>query len=894
MDEDGDGDLSDGCIDEEEPTLADVTEEVEHNDPGPAMHAEQPEEVPEGCNGSETTTSSSSEAEKPCGQTDLVVEPPILAAAETVVADEPSVEPDQQAQAPPPQPGSVPWTEMSTFGEEGLQAAVGRRPPQLPEFEEQQACRLRNSIFMNPRAFDDWLLLIKLVEESGPVDRLQVLYSSFLSEFPLCWGFWKRLAELEGRGPQGPRAALATYERAALCCGQCVDLWLNFCDAAHRAGEAVASVADQRQLYERALGNVGLDWRSGPLWERYLDFEEQLGNWGLYGNLLRRALGIATEAVPRLRLRLRTLLAGDLCPSIEALCSGNPQELRAFKNLTTDLANFEPPPEIARAAEAAAASLEIERAPKVALMKGLDPKLASQATAAKLACRELEEKEEGELSDGEIEDDELPPAPPAPQPGRVLFSLQRRPPAPPPPPGFRGEEAPGSAKTPKLPAPPPPKPAEGAAPVHFRGKSLEEFKAEAQRHWFQDRCEAISQPALQEAEVLNRFESRLQRHYFHNQALSEVQLETWRHYLAFEESRASPENQERLHGLYRRCLVVANNYLEFWLRYAAVLETGGVSPADASSRSEKACSLLRSGCLSGRLRSRPDALLAWAELEEHCGRADRARAILDACMAGCGLGSAEVALRRLDVERRSVLAEVSSAVTAMAMNPAAPAESNPEALVQVGLGRCENLLRYLVSQMPRGSPAQAFLARRLARFSEDELGRPEQALGALLSAWHGGCREASFLAELAALLLRAPPGPGVLGGTLCSEEHQAPGPCVTISGTEVEEYAQASALSWGLPRPLALCMAVFEEALEQGSTKKGVWAAYLEVLSSQGAPLELLRAVRRRNLQCCLGRLPAGISMASAVAAAEGPASCKRPAEAFLDGNALKLCRAGA
>ncbi|CAJ1341346.1 unnamed protein product, partial [Effrenium voratum] len=125
-------------------------------------------------------------------------------------------------------------------------------------------------------------------------------------------------------------------------------------------------------------------------------------------------------------------------------------------------------------------------------------------------------------------------------------------------------------------------------------------------------------------------------------------LDAWRHYLDFEESR-QPRQWRRLYSLFERCLVVTNNYLEFWLRYASLLEEAEVMTGN---QPELACSLLQGACLSGRLARRADALAAWAELEEQCGRAARARLLLDAGLSSCGRGSTELALRRAALESR--------------------------------------------------------------------------------------------------------------------------------------------------------------------------------------------------------------------------------------------------
>ncbi|CAL1148560.1 unnamed protein product, partial [Cladocopium goreaui] len=163
------------------------------------------------------------------------------------------------------------------------------------------------------------------------------------------------------------------------------------------------------------------------------------------------------------------------------------------------------------------------------------------------------------------------------------------------------------------------------------GKKTKFITDRAQR--FLQMREELWAAASEEASLLRTFEAPLHRHYFHQKVLSSAQLDAWRRFLDFEESR-EPRDWRRLQGLFERCLIVANNYLEFWLRYASVLEQA--EAAHGQNKPEISCGLLRGACLSGRLSRRPDALAAWAELEESCGRVDRARVLLDATLSGCG------------------------------------------------------------------------------------------------------------------------------------------------------------------------------------------------------------------------------------------------------------------
>ncbi|CAK9096435.1 unnamed protein product, partial [Durusdinium trenchii] len=287
--------------------------------------------------------------------------------------------------------------------------------------------------------------------------------------------------------------------------------------------------------------------------------------------------------------------------------------------------------------------------------------------------------------------------------------------------------------------------------------------------------EAIWKKTSEEALVLREFEGLLHRHYFHHKPLSLAQLDAWRRYLDFEESR-TPRNWRRLQGLFERCLIVTNNYLEFWLRYASLLEQAEAT-SNPGAKPELACSLLRGACLSGRLARRPDALAAWAELEEECGRTLRSRIILDGALAGCGRGSADLALRRCGLELRQQDGDLAAA-----------------------------LLESFAANADLSS--RAILSRRHARLCE-ELGHPEKAYESLLAAWQAGCRQVGLLVELSSLTMRGH-----------AEKKGEPGSAVAKCITLFEEALQCAEADGHK----------FGEVCE-------LWSCYVDFLLAHGAPL---------------------------------------------------------
>ncbi|CAK0905927.1 unnamed protein product, partial [Prorocentrum cordatum] len=498
----------------------------------------------------------------------------------------------QQPQPPPPATGGAAASPQpaqaaaatpdgGACGSKQATPAAGAVAPVRPADGPQvgaEGARLRAAVQQDRRDFEAWSRLLELVERSGS-DDAEALYSDFLEEFPLCWGYWKRLAELVA-ARRGAAEALAVYERGASVAAPCVDLWLHYCDAARAAVGNGCTESDARAVFARALSAAGLDWRAGPLWERCVDFEQALGNWSGVGEAFRRALAVPMQGLPALRTRLQRATIGAQGVPLDALCS----------------------------AEEAGDLLALRQSFGPAARPSMLQEVAAQATSAT-------------------------------------------------------EHA-------------------------FHQQCLV---------WFLNVREAQYQRSFAEARVVAPFEQSIKRPYFHNKPLSSMQLNAWRSYLDFELNRQPPD-QRRIEALFQRCLVACNNYLEFWLRGAAWLEGAG--------RAEDACQLLGRGVACGRLRGCPAAVVACAELEELCGRPQRAREHLEGLLEG-GVrdGTVEAGLRLFSLELRA---------------------GGPEA----GALALEGLLGGAKDLSARG-----VLARQLARLCEDALGAPERGGAALRAAW---------------------------------------------------------------------------------------------------------------------------------------------------------------
>ena len=115
------------------------------------------------------------------------------------------------------------------------------------EVAEDPTAALWTATTTEPWNFDAWMALISALEKLGEPARphLKTAYDSFLSEFPLCYGYWDKLAKLEKIGEGGVGAALAVYARGV----QVIFPAAGFLSPAEEPPVRVASFARARGIW---------------------------------------------------------------------------------------------------------------------------------------------------------------------------------------------------------------------------------------------------------------------------------------------------------------------------------------------------------------------------------------------------------------------------------------------------------------------------------------------------------------------------------------------------------------------------------------------------------------------------------------------------------------------
>ncbi|CEL94413.1 unnamed protein product [Vitrella brassicaformis CCMP3155] len=503
-----------------------------------------------------------------------------------------------------------------------------------------------------PMDFDKWMTAIKAAEQTERADDVRETYKRFLHEFPLCYGYWKRWADLEGN--TNPQEALNVYERGLEMIGQSVDLWLHYItyvmDLHQHTTTTTSSTPEAQQqqlrdLFERAVRRVGLDWSSKPLWDKYIQFETDNKQWNKVSGIFRRIFQSPINELDKYRERFHEWATGR---SVEALVAESEQpmlkELRHRRQ--REEANKErKAAEKLQREEGERMKREDEASTKWEMdLRRKQEADRREAEAARAQAALYAEEEEGQLDE---EDDK--PASTAAQPhtkpaeGHTAASQTSQ---DDPRSRQRREEMDRWC-------------AEVAESQVRRLAEERQAKEEAARRaeveWLMQLREDLYQATLKHAEAIWPFERQIRRTYFHPKPLESAQLQIWRDYLDFEINKG---DANRITALFERCLVAANNYVEFWVKYANWCEsTGDIGGA-------------RRVYLRGtqtHVRRRPELHLLYADFEESHGNPEAARRTLSSVLDPVPLVEGYLRLIQLERRQRNIAQCVKLYETALAV-----------------------------------------------------------------------------------------------------------------------------------------------------------------------------------------------------------------------------------
>ena len=166
----------------------------------------------------------------------------------------------------------------------------------------------------------DYAALVQEVHEAEGAqlpDRIRTALDSLLDEYPLCFGYWKRLADFEVAQGSVDRAN-QVFERALVLGNYCVELWAFY--GAH----AVAHWQrpdEVRALFERGARFVGSDYSADAFWDRYIDFETKRADddYSRVSRLYRRTMLLPLRSLDALWLRFQQLAVERSCTELISL-----------------------------------------------------------------------------------------------------------------------------------------------------------------------------------------------------------------------------------------------------------------------------------------------------------------------------------------------------------------------------------------------------------------------------------------------------------------------------------------------------------------------------------------------------------------------------------------------
>ncbi|CAG8523984.1 6594_t:CDS:10 [Paraglomus brasilianum] len=180
-------------------------------------------------------------------------------------------------------------------GEDNSQSEAASVPPPPQQSEWDQAQELVNA---NPDDFGAWEYLIRVAESvdggitaqssEENIKNVRNVYDRFLAKFPLCFGYWRKYADIE-LAIDSAAGAEKIYERGVAAISNSVDLWTQYCQFKIEHAESDEEI---RGLFERGAACVGLDFLAHIFWDKYIEFEESRDAHDRVLSLLERIIRI--------------------------------------------------------------------------------------------------------------------------------------------------------------------------------------------------------------------------------------------------------------------------------------------------------------------------------------------------------------------------------------------------------------------------------------------------------------------------------------------------------------------------------------------------------------------------------------------------------------------------
>ncbi|KAF0039795.1 hypothetical protein F2P81_008030 [Scophthalmus maximus] len=212
----------------------------------------------------------------------------------------------ESSEVPPPPP--IEMAEM--LEENGSPAAAPEAPvdpdpssfsmPLVAEDEEGELPadfeRLWKAAHDNPQDFTSWTDLLQYCEQESHMTASRRALVAFLIRYPLCYGYWKKFADLERRAGYNDKAEEVCVQ-GLQAIPLSVDLWIHYVNLL--LGTLDMNLPESpkriRRVFEDAVAAAGLDFHSDRLWDLYVEWEKEQGNMQNATAVLDRVLKVPTQ-----------------------------------------------------------------------------------------------------------------------------------------------------------------------------------------------------------------------------------------------------------------------------------------------------------------------------------------------------------------------------------------------------------------------------------------------------------------------------------------------------------------------------------------------------------------------------------------------------------------------
>uniref|UniRef100_A0A8C7P661 Si:ch211-114c17.1 n=1 Tax=Oncorhynchus mykiss TaxID=8022 RepID=A0A8C7P661_ONCMY len=174
----------------------------------------------------------------------------------------------------------------------------------------------------NPQDFSSWTDLLQYCEQESHMTASRRALVAFLARYPLCYGYWKKFADLERRAGYTNKAQEVCVQ-GLKAIPLSVDLWIHYINLLLGTLNMNLPESSQRirSAFEEAVTAAGLDFHSDRLWELYIEWEKEQGDMkaatGVYDRVLRVPTQLYSSHYEKFKTHLNAHAPKDVLSAVE-------------------------------------------------------------------------------------------------------------------------------------------------------------------------------------------------------------------------------------------------------------------------------------------------------------------------------------------------------------------------------------------------------------------------------------------------------------------------------------------------------------------------------------------------------------------------------------------------